>query len=43
MTSQVGAVGVAEMSWAEFVRIFDLEFAPPTEVQRLVREFHELQ
>ncbi|XP_023736709.1 uncharacterized protein LOC111884641 [Lactuca sativa] len=43
VTSQVGPDGVAEMSWAEFVRRFDLEFAPPIEVQRLVREFHDLQ
>mgnify|MGYP001545561034 CR=1 FL=1 len=34
---------MAEMMWAEFVRRFDLEFAPHIEVQRLVREFHDLQ
>ena len=43
VTSQVGAVGVDEMTWAEFVRRFDLEFAPPIEVQRMVREFPGLQ
>ena len=43
VTSQVGADNVAEMSWAEFVRRFDQEFAPPIEVQRLVKEFHGLQ
>ena len=43
VTSQVGAAGVAEMTWAEFVRRFDLEFAPPIKVQRLVREFDDLQ
>ena len=43
ITSQVGAAGVADMSWAEFVRRFDQEFAPPIEVQRMVREFHDLQ
>ena len=31
------------MTWAEFVRRFDSEFAPPIEVQQLVREFHDLQ
>ena len=43
VTSQVGAAGVAEMTWVEFVRRFDLEFAPPIEVQRLASEFQELQ
>ena len=43
MTSQVGAAGMAGMTWAEFVRHFDLEFTPHIEVQRLVGEFHELQ
>ena len=42
-TSQVRAVGVAEMTLAEFIRRFDMEFVPPIEVQRLVREFQELQ
>ena len=31
------------MMWLEFVQRFDSEFAPPIEVQRLVREFHDLQ
>ncbi|KAL7587966.1 hypothetical protein Lser_V15G39918 [Lactuca serriola] len=31
--SQMGTVGVASMTWAEFVRRFDQEFAPPIEVQ----------
>ena len=31
------------MTRSEFVRQFDLEFAPPIEVQRLVREFHDPQ
>ena len=43
MTRQVAAVGVAKMTWVEFVRCFDLEFAPPIKVPRLVREFQELQ
>ena len=43
VTSQVGAAYVAEMSRSKFVQRFDAEFAPPIEVQRLVREFHGLQ
>ena len=39
VTREVGSVGAAEMSWEEFMRRFDREFAPPIEVQRLVREF----
>ncbi|XP_023733990.1 uncharacterized protein LOC111881832 [Lactuca sativa] len=31
------------MTWAEFVSRFDMEFAPSIEVQRLAREFQELQ
>ena len=42
VTIQVGSAEVAEMTWDEFVRRFDLEFSPPIEVQRLVREFHDL-
>lgn len=34
---------MADMSWAEFVRRFDQEFAPHIEVQRMVMEFHDLQ
>ena len=34
---------MAEMTWAKFVRRFDADFAPPIEVQRLVREFHDRQ
>ena len=43
VTSQVGADGLAEMTWTYFVRSFNLEFAPSIEVQCLVREFQELQ
>ena len=43
VTHQAGSAGVVEMSWEEFVRCFDLEFAPSIEVKRLVREFQELQ
>ncbi|XP_023737006.1 uncharacterized protein LOC111884940 [Lactuca sativa] len=43
VTKQVGSTGVAEMTWVTFVWRFDLEFALPIEVQRIVREFHDLQ
>ena len=43
VTHHVGSAGVVEMSWEEFVRRFDLDFAPSIKVQWLVREFHELQ
>ncbi|XP_052619633.1 uncharacterized protein LOC128126006 [Lactuca sativa] len=43
VTSQVGAAVVAEMTWVDFVQRFDLEFEPNVKVQRLVREFQELQ
>ena len=34
---------MAEMTWVEFVRQFDLEFARPIELQRLERKFHDMQ
>ena len=38
----MGVARVAEMSWEEFVRRFEVEFSPSIEVQRILREFQEL-
>ena len=39
VTREVGSAGVTVMTWDNFVRRFDREFAPAIEVQQLVREF----